>query len=240
MKKTTTENNEAHTIKVTSKIPIRINIFLRDAGIGSRRKIDEYIQNKFVTINNKVAVLGSKVKTGDIVSVSSPDKELIYALYNKPRGEVTGENKILKDALPVGRLDKESEGLLLYTNDFRVVDALLNPKYGREKEYEVTIREKATPRVVTLLKKGIYTQEGTFAPVKSVSIYKEGYSLRIILTEGKKHEIRRMLNALNLTVMRLIRVRILSFTVRGLGNGEMHKLNEKQIETLLKECGIKN
>ncbi len=226
-------------IKSTVNEPTRINVFLRDAGIGSRRNIDEYINKQHVKINGVLATLGSKVKKGDVVSVSSPTKNLVYALYNKPRGEITGKISSLPDCEPTGRLDKESEGLLLYTNDYRVVDALLNPKHKREKEYEVTIREKATPRVVTLLKKGIYTQEETYAPVRSVSIYNEGHSLRIVLTEGKKHEIRRMLNALNLTILSLRRVRIMSFIVRGLKSGEAHILTPKQIATLMKECGIK-
>ncbi len=225
-------------IKVKSKDPIRINAFLRDEGVGSRRTIDDYITKNYVTINNKPATLGSKVSENDIVRVKAISKDLVYALYNKPRGEVTGKNTNIPGCEPLGRLDKESEGLLLYSNDYRVVDALLNPKYGREKEYEVVIREKATPRVVTLLKKGIRTQEAEYAPVKSVSIYKEGYSLRIILTEGKKHEIRRMLNALNLTVVSLKRVRIMSFVVRGLKSGAVHILTPKQVETLLTECGV--
>lgn len=226
-------------IKVLSKEPVRINTFLRNEGLGSRRSIDDYITKNYVTINNKVATLGDKVTHGDIVRVKSVTKDLIYALYHKPRGEVTSKNGNIPGCEPLGRLDKESEGLLLYSNDYRLVDALLNPKYGREKEYEVTIREKATPRVITLLKKGIWTQETEYAPVKSVAIYNEGYSLRIILTEGKKHEIRRMLNALNLTVVALKRVRIMSFVIKGLKSGAVHILTPKQVETLLTECGVK-
>ncbi len=225
-------------IKVTSREAVRINTFLRNEGLGSRRTIDDYITKNYVTINGKPAELGSKVKKGDIVAITSPHKDLLYALYNKPRGEITGRLPELPGCEPLGRLDKESEGLLLYSNDYRVVDALLNPKYGREKEYEVVIREKATPRVITLLKKGIRTQEATYAPVKSVAIYNEGFSLRIILTEGKKHEIRRMLNALNLTVMKLARVRIMSFVVHGLKVGKVHMLTPKQVTTLLDELKI--
>lgn len=227
------------TIIATNKEPVRINVFLRDEGIGSRRTIDDYISKNYVTINKKPATLGSKVTHGDIVTVTSIAKDLLYALYHKPKGEVTGRHPMLPGCEPLGRLDKESEGLLLYSNDYRVVDALLNPKFGREKEYEVTIREKATPRVVTLLKKGIYTQEATYAPVKAVTIYNEGYSLRIILTEGKKHEIRRMLNALNLTVISLKRVRIMSFVIHGLKTKTLHMLDKKQVTVLLTECGIK-
>lgn len=226
-------------IKATNKEPIRINVFLRDEGMGSRRTIDKYIEDGNILINGKAATLGSKVSKNDLVTIKTVKKDLVYALYHKPRGEITGRHPSLGDCEPLGRLDKESEGLLLYSNDYRVVDALLNPKFGREKEYEVTVREKATPRVVTLLKKGIRTQEATYAPVKAVSIYNEGHSLRIILTEGKKHEIRRMLNALNLTVMSLKRVRIMSFVLHGLKSKAHHILTPTQVDKLLTECGIK-
>lgn len=216
----------------------RINSFLRDQGVGSRRTIDEYINKGFIKINGKVANLGSKVKKGDTIAVSSPIKDLVYALYYKPRGEVTGHHPELPGCEPLGRLDKESEGLLLYSNDYRLTDALLNPRHGREKEYEVTVREKCTPRVVTILKRGIRTKEAEYAPVRSVSVYNEGHSLKIILTEGKKHEIRRMLNALNLTVLTLKRVRILSFVSHGLKPGTLHRLSPRQVSTLLKETGV--
>lgn len=225
-------------ITVTNKEEQRINAFLRDEGIGSRRTIDEYIQSGYVQINGKQATLGSKVSKGDMVTVAHPHKELLYALYYKPRGEVTGPHPELPGCEPMGRLDKESEGLLLYTNDYRISDALLHPRHAREKEYDVTVREKCTPRVVTLLKKGIRTQEAQYAPVKSVSVYNEGHSLKIVLTEGKKHEIRRMLNALNLTVLSLKRVRILSFVIHGLKSGHVHKLSPRQVKTLLSETGI--
>jgi 23S rRNA pseudouridine2604 synthase len=225
-------------IKATNKTPERINAFLRDQGFGSRRTIDTYIAQGNVTINGKQATLGSKVKKHDVVTIKTIAHDLTYALYYKPRGETTGKLESLPGCDPLGRLDKESEGLLLYSNDYRLVDALLNPKFAREKEYEVTVREKATPRVITLLKKGITTQETTYAPVKAVSIYNEGYSLKIILTEGKKHEIRRMLNALNLTVLSLKRVRILSFVIHGLKPKKVHILSDKQTKTLLGECGL--
>ena len=227
-------------IKVKVKEPTRINKFLSEQGVVSRRKADELVTSGLVTVNNKPVTLGHKVKSGDEVSIKKVERPLTYALYYKPRGEVTGKTDKLPGLDPVGRLDKESEGLLFYTNDYRVVDAILNPSNKREKEYEVTVREKATPRVETILKRGINTREATYAPVKSVKIYNEGHDLRIIITEGKKHEIRRMLNALNLTVMSLKRVRIMSFVYHGLASGKAHILSDKQIVTLMKDCGIKN
>lgn len=226
------------TITATNKEPVRLNKFLSDEGILSRRKADEVIKAGLVFINDRIAVLGDKVSHKDTITLKHEDKKHIYALYHKPRGEVTGPLSALPGCEPVGRLDKESEGLLLYTNDFRVIDALLNPKHAREKEYEVVIREKATPRVETLLKKGIRTQEAQYAPVKHITIYGEGYKLKIVLTEGKKHEIRRMMNALNLTVKSLKRTRIMSFLIHGLASGAVHPLSPRQIATLYSDLGI--
>ncbi|MEI6810728.1 MAG: pseudouridine synthase [Candidatus Nomurabacteria bacterium] len=226
------------TIKVKIDEITRLNKFLSASGVVSRRNADDLIKNGLVTINDRIAVLGDKVNNGDTISFKKIETPLTYALYYKPRGEITGRIPDLKGCEPVGRLDKESEGLLLYTNDYRVVDAVLHPIHAREKEYEVKVREKTTPRVITLLKKGIKTQETTYSPVKSVQIYGEGHSIRIVITEGKKHEIRRMLNALNLTVLSLKRVRIMSFVSHGLKAGVPHILSQKQKDTLMKDCGI--
>ena len=143
------------TITAKLEAPVRINKYLSDQGFVSRRKADDFIKQDLVSINGKSVTLGTKVKDGDIVTISLPEKEYTYALYVKPRGEVTGRIPEIPNCEPVGRLDKDSEGLIFYTDDFRVVDALLNPKHAREKEYDVVVREKATPRVVTLLKQGI-------------------------------------------------------------------------------------
>lgn len=226
------------TISVHTDAPTRINKYLSDQGVASRRKADNLIERGLVSINGKPITLGAKVSDGDKVTIAFDDKKYTYALYMKPRGETTGRLPSLHGCEPVGRLDKESEGLILYTDDYRVVDALLNPKHEREKEYEITVREKATPRVITILKRGIKTQEAEYKPVRSVQIYGEGRSLRIVLTEGKKHEIRRMLNALNLTIVSLKRVRIMSFVSHGIGMGKVHTLTEKQQERLLKELNL--
>jgi 23S rRNA pseudouridine2604 synthase len=226
------------TITVTTKEPVRINKYLSDQGVVSRRKADELVAQHRVHVNGAPVALGTKVKHGDTITFAVTQEEPIYALYVKPRGEVTGKVRGLPTCEPVGRLDKESEGLLLYTNDYRVIDRLLNPKYAREKEYEVMIREKATPRVETILKRGIRTQEAEYSPVKSVRIYEDGHALRIVLTEGKKHEIRRMLNALNLTILSLKRVRIMSFVIHGLQSGKVHILTPRQKETLLRDLSL--
>ncbi len=225
-------------IIVNVKEPVRVNKFLGQSGIVSRRNADQIIKDKKVFINGKLATLGEKVKNKDVITLKIAETKLIYALYHKPRGDVTDKITELADCVPVGRLDKESEGLLFYTNDYRLIDALLNPKNKIEKEYEIRVREKATERVERILLNGINTQEASYAPVKKVHISNEGHSINIILTEGKKHEIRRMLNALYLTVMSLRRIRIMNFALRGIAPGKIHHLNERQISVLLKNLKL--
>lgn len=224
------------TFKITKKE--RLNKFLATTGLASRRGADDLISNGLVKINHKTALLGAVVTEGDTVTINSNLKELEYILYHKPRGEVTGVVPKWPHLHPVGRLDKQSEGLILLTNDTRVVEKLLNPKFGREREYDVTVKEKATPRVVTILKRGIYTREDSYAPVIHSSISNEGHNIRIVLEEGKKHEIRRMLNALNLTITKLKRTRIMHMKITGITTGEGYKLKEDQVKRLLNELEI--
>lgn len=220
-------------INVKTETPVRINKYLADTGIYSRRKADSLVSENKVHVNGSLISLGTKVKDGDVITINIKQDANIYALYYKPRGEVTGPIDAIPNTLPVGRLDKDSEGLLLYTNDFRVFDNLLNPKFAREKEYDVQVREKATPRVVTILKRGITTQEGKFAEVKDVIVKSDGHNIKIVLTEGKKHEIRRMLNALNLTILKLVRVRIMHMRLTGMKAGAIKILDEKETTKLL-------
>lgn len=214
----------------------RINKFLADSGVCSRREADKLIESNKVHINKKLAVLGSKVSIGDTVTVKSEQKDLKYVLYFKPRGEVTGvsDKELLLGLHPVGRLDKESDGLLIYTNDHRLTDALLNPKNEVEKEYRVSIREKATPRVERILLDGIKTQEGEYKPAKRVFIHEDGLTVDVVITEGKKHEIRRMFNALNLTINTLTRKRIAILNDKYIRSGQAKVIDPADLEKLFK------
>jgi 23S rRNA pseudouridine2604 synthase len=201
-------------MKLVTEKENRINKVLQDTGLYSRREADRLIESKKVYVNGERAVLGQILRIGDSLEVRSGSdyitKELRYALYNKPVGEVTGvkDNIELKDLHPVGRLDKESEGLLIYTNDPTLTEEMLNPINKIEKEYRVKTREKMTPRVEKIMLSGMYTQEAKYAPAKKVNIDDGGHYVNITLIEGKKHEIRRMLNALNITIVSLKRLRI--------------------------------
>ncbi len=219
-------------IIVTTDTEKRINAYLSSFGICSRREADHLIESHKVLVNGKISTLGQKVKKDDTIEIRQESKNFTYFIYNKPRGEVTREIEGYRDIYPVGRLDKESEGLLLYTNDYTLVDTLLNPKNANEKEYMVKVREKMTPRVKRLLEGGITTQEGMYGAAKKVTIYDDAHTLAIILTEGKKHEIRRMLNALNLTIMSLRRVRFLFLQLSNLREGTIRMLTEDEIGKL--------
>lgn len=214
---------------------IRINKFLSDFGVLSRREADKLIEAKKIHINNKIANLGDKVIDGDSIFINEKLKNNKYYLYYKKRGEETAFKNI--DGIkcnPVGRLDKESEGLLIYSNDFRIVEGLLNPENGFEREYLVSVREKTTPRVKTLLEKGITTREGDYAPAKKVVLDTENKNIiKITLTEGKKHEIRRMLNALNFTINSLKRVRFIFLKLDNMKPGQIRELKETEIKKLL-------
>ncbi|MDQ5957533.1 MAG: rRNA pseudouridine2604 synthase [Patescibacteria group bacterium] len=223
-------------MKFTSTQSTRINKAVQKSGLYSRREADSLIEGGKIFVNNKRAVLGQVIKSGDIIDIRIENKINKYALYYKPKGEVTSisSKEKLQNLHPVGRLDKESEGLLIYTNDHRLVDALLNPLNKIEKEYRVKIREKATPRVERILKQGIQTQEATYSPVKNVRMSEDCRTLYITLTEGKKHEIRRMMNALFLTIDSLIRIRIEKFTVKNMKPGQVQELAEADFDFIFR------
>lgn len=211
-----------------SKDEMRLNAYLAYIGIASRRGADTLISGGKVRVNGQIARLGVKLKLNDTVETDAHGSKYQYVMYHKPRGETTGSLKSLPGLHPLGRLDKESEGLLLYTDDYRMTDALLNPDHGHEREYIVTVREQMTPRVERLLMTGITTQEATYKKAVRVTLSPNMHTVHITLSEGKKHEIRRMLNALNLTIISLKRNRILFLTLGRIKAGESRPLTEKE------------
>ncbi len=211
-----------------SQDQMRLNAYLAYIGIASRRGADELIKTGKIRVNGQIARLGTKLSLNDTVETDQRESKYSYVMYYKPRGEITGVLPSLPKLHPLGRLDKESEGLLLYTDDYRMTDALLNPEHGHEREYTVTVREQMTPRVERLLLSGITTQEATYKKAVRVVLSPNMHTVHITLSEGKKHEIRRMLNALNLTIESLKRTRILFLTLGKLKAGEMRELTEKE------------
>jgi len=229
--------------------PIRINRYLSLRGTATRRDADALIIKKRVSINGRIAMLGDIVQKNDevIVNTTKADKKsFIYICYYKPVGIIThspqkGE-KSIADMLgsaahfPVGRLDKESSGLMILTNDGRITDRLLNPKYDHEKEYIVEADKKVTPHALRLLQQGVVIEGYRTKP--SVATPIGDHKFRIILREGKKHQIRRMLAAVGMQVVSLKRIRIMNITLGTMKSGQTRNIVGQELATFLKALGL--
>ncbi|MFZ2187192.1 MAG: pseudouridine synthase [Candidatus Moraniibacteriota bacterium] len=237
---------------MTEKIefPIRINRYLALQGLATRRSADELIVSGAVYINGQKAQLGDRVQSADKVDIirskKQPAKAFAYVAYYKPRGIITHspqeEERAIKDIspfpelAPLGRLDKASEGLILLTDDGRVTDRLLHPRFAHEKEYLATVREKVLPSVKMLLETGIES-EGDHLAAKKIQIL-GAHTIIIVLTEGKKHQIRRMLDAAHLTVEKLVRTRIMGVHLGALKPGQSRILKGSARASFLKSIDL--
>jgi pseudouridine synthase len=202
----------------------RVQKFLSSAGAASRRQAEEFIKSGQVFINGRKAKLGDKVDpTIDIVKVYGkiikPADEKIYIALNKPKGVVVSKSdpkhrKTVFDLLPedlrskvwnVGRLDYDTEGLLILTNDGDLTQALAHPSFEHDKEYEVTTQEVPEESQLDKLRTGVEIATGTTYPAQAKM---RGGKVRVIIHEGKKRQIRRMFDAVGLTVKNLKRIRV--------------------------------
>jgi 23S rRNA pseudouridine2604 synthase len=230
--------------------PMRINKYLALKNIATRRSADDLISKKLVFINGKLAVLGSKVNETDKVEVKNKDlkdaKQLVYFAYNKPIGTIThsaqtDEEKEIKDLIkskkvpqdifPIGRLDKNSHGLIILTNDGRITDKLLNPKYVHEKEYVVKTSNKLRSNFKQKMEAGVNI-EGYVTKKCKVQIVND-FTFKVILSEGKKHQIRRMCSALFQEVKDLKRVRVMNIKLGELKSNQLRELKGKELEEFL-------
>ncbi|HBL52446.1 MAG TPA: 23S rRNA pseudouridine synthase F [Candidatus Zambryskibacteria bacterium] len=217
------------------RYPIRINKYLALKKISTRRGADELVKYKKVFINGKLAVLGSKVNEKDKVEVRGvEEKEYKYFAYNKPTGIET--NSPQEDLFPLGRLDKASHGLLILTNDGRITDKLLNPKYFHEKEYLVKTSNKLRSSFKQKMEAGVNI-EGYLTKKCKVQILND-FAFRIILTEGKKHQIRRMCSALFQEVSDLKRERIMNIKLGKLMPNALREIKGEELAILLKSIGF--
>ncbi len=211
---------------------IRINKYLALKKISTRRGADELITAKKVFINGKLALLGSKVEETDKVEVRGAKVNTYkYFAYNKPVGVETDSPQ--KDLFPLGRLDKASHGLLILTNDGRITDQLLNPKYYHEKEYIVRTKEKLRSNFKQKMEAGVNI-EGYVTKDCKVKILGPN-TFKIILTEGKKHQIRRMCSALFQEVADLKRERIMNIKLGTLKEGAMREIKGEELATFLNQ-----
>lgn len=202
------------------------------------------IKNRQVTINGRLAALGDKINQNDKVEVKFKGQKQIsfsYIAYNKPRGVATHyagtEDKetnypaALKDVFAVGGLDKDSHGLIILTNDGRITDKLLSSKYGYEREYAVTTKNPLRSSFKLKMQAGVNIEDGQTKPCKVKVINEKNF--RVILTEEKKHQVRRMCSALFQEVDSLQRVRIMNVSLGTLKPGSYRKLEGEELKKFL-------
>lgn len=229
---------------------VRLQKYLADAGVGSRRRCEEFIRAGRITVNGEPAVLGSKVRGGeDLIEldgkpVAAPGPRVVIVL-NKPAGYLSAcragreQGRLVTELVPgperlfpVGRLDRETEGLLLLTNDGDLALKLTHPRYGKEKEYELELDRDPGPEIVARLEQGVMLDDG---PAHAVRVVRTGARLlKFVITEGRKRQVRRMLAALGYEVLRLRRIRMAGLVLSGLKPGEWRKLSAHEIDTLLR------
>ena len=233
---------------------VRLNKYLSDAGVCSRREADRLIESGRVTVDGKMASPGTKVEPGQEVRIGKKviknHTEKIVLAVNKPDGIVCTEDKKEKKNIirylnyPVrvtyaGRLDKDSEGLLIMTNDGDLINGMMRARYGHEKEYKVTVNQPITDEFVYKMASGVRIidrekkMDVITRPCKVEKIGK--YTFSIILTQGLNRQIRRMCDALGYKVTRLVRVRIMNVKLGGLKTGAVRKLTEQELKELYEQ-----
>ncbi len=229
---------------------IRLQKVLADRGVASRRKAEELIVGGRVRVNGEtITTLGTKVDPGARIDVDgAPTREARhrYVLLNKPIGIVSTANdergrKTVVELIgaeerlyPVGRLDTDSEGMLLLTNDGDWAERVLHPRYGHEREYDVSVAGELTPPAVAQLRTGVRLEEGLARAlrIEIVSRSRGASRVRIVLQTGWRRQVRRMLAAVGLKVTRLVRVRIGTLPLGKLRTGEWRDLTPKEIADL--------
>lgn len=224
---------------------MRLNKFISETGICSRREADKLISDGKVKINDTIATLGSDVQDSDIVLVNNKPlktrEKLIYMAFNKPVGiTCTTEHKVKNNIIdyinypqrifPIGRLDKPSEGLIFLTNDGDIVNKILRAGNNHEKEYIVTVDKPITPDFIKKMGNGVPILETV---TKKCFITKESkFVFRIILTQGLNRQIRRMCEYLGYNVVKLKRTRIMNITLDGIALGKWRYLTPKELSVI--------
>ena len=229
----------------------RINKYLSQSGYCSRRQADKLIEEKRVTIDGKIAVMGDKVSDLQKVCVDGSiidnnEKEVLLAFY-KPVGIVCtttdkqGDNNIVdyigyeQRIYPVGRLDKDSEGLILMTNNGEITDKILRAANGHEKEYIVKVDKKINEDFIRKMSEGVYIKELDVTTIKCFVQKQYDKAFRIILTQGLNRQIRRMCETLGYKVTHLKRIRIMNILLGDLKEGEYRELEKEEYNKLIKD-----
>ncbi len=235
----------------------RLQRALARAGIGSRRASEELIRAGRVKVNGRVAALGDKVDPAqDLVTVNGGrvvvNPGLRYFAFHKPAGVTT----TLRDlhagtdlsaflpegprVVPVGRLDRDTEGLLLLTNDGELANRLMHPSFGVEKEYLAEVEGSPTERQLSRLRRGVELQDGRAIALtaRTAGRSRGRGAVRLVMGEGRKREVRRLLAAVGLPVRRLIRVRVGSVRLGSLKAGVVRELSPDEVRGLFRAAGL--
>ena len=237
---------------------IRLQKFLSECGVASRRKSEELIESGAVKVNGKTASIGDKVDPKrDAVTVHgkkvAKQKENVYIMLNKPRGFITTMSDemdrkcvamLVKDAparvYPVGRLDRESEGMLIFTNDGEFANALTHPSKHVAKTYRVTVRPPVSEEQLTLISTGIVIDDRKTAPAEVRVVLREENRvvLEIVLYEGRNRQIRKMCEEIGLEVARLRRTAVGSVKLGMLKQGAWRELTAEEVRKLMLAAGM--
>jgi 23S rRNA pseudouridine2604 synthase len=226
---------------------IRLNKFISESGLCSRRQADRYIEQGHVFINGRRASIGDQVKVGDRVRVNGHDLEpregedIIFIALNKPIGVTSTTEEGVRDNIvqfvnhskrifPIGRLDKDSQGLIFLTNNGDMVNKILRAGNNHEKEYVVTVNKHLTEAVIQGMANGVPMMGVT---TRKCKIVQEGPTVfRIVLVQGLNRQIRRMCEYFGYEVTKLERVRIMNISLKGLPLGDWRDLTETEMNTL--------
>ncbi|MGW8427420.1 23S rRNA pseudouridine(2604) synthase RluF [Peribacillus simplex] len=227
---------------------MRINKFISESGITSRRGADKWIAEGRVTINGTVAELGSQAEPGDDVRVDGKpikvEQQNVYIALNKPIGITSTTEKHIKGNIVdfvnhplrifhIGRLDKDSSGLILLTNDGDIVNEILRAENKHEKEYIVTVDKPLTASFIKDMSSGVEILDTETLPCKVEQLTK--YTFNITLMQGLNRQIRRMCSALGYEVRDLHRIRIMNIHLDGLAIGQWRDLTVDELTELFKE-----
>ncbi|NBV92383.1 MAG: 23S rRNA pseudouridine(2604) synthase RluF [Flavobacteriia bacterium] len=226
---------------------MRLNKFISESGLCSRREADRFIERGLVTINRRKAVIGDQVKVGDKVSVNGRELEpregedVVFIALNKPVGITSTTEESVHDNIvhfvnhskrifPVGRLDKDSQGLIFLTNDGDIINKILRAGNKHEKEYIVTVNKPLTQEMLTSMSRGVPMLG---VNTKKCKIVQEGtHVFRITLIQGLNRQIRRMCEHFGYEVQKLERVRIMNIGLKGLPLGEWRDLTDEEMDVI--------
>lgn len=226
---------------------MRLNKYLSEVGVCSRREADRLVEAGRVTVNGILAVMGQKVTGREQIEIDhksiKKEEEKVLLAFNKPRGIVCTTSKKDKNNIvdfinygkriyPIGRLDKDSEGLILLTNQGELVDKILRGSNFHEKEYIVTVNKKITPEFLRAMGSGVPILDTVTRPCEIEQIGPRTF--RIILTQGLNRQIRRMCEYFDYRVLELTRVRVMNIRLGRLKSGTYRKVAGKELEELMK------